>query len=117
MRKVQPLLILAVFLLTFGGCHSKREPDSALQSKGSVSAGAKAAEAAAEADEGAVEAETANDGRPVIVCFGDSLTAGYGAPSGQSYPDYLQADLDRLGYHYRVANEGVSGNVIPVITT
>ena len=110
MRKVQPLLILAVFLLTFGGCHSKREPDSALQSKGSVSAGAKAAEAAAEADEGAVEAETANDGRPVIVCFGDSLTAGYGAPSGQSYPDYLQADLDRLGYHYRVANEGVSGN-------
>ena len=109
MRKVQPLLILAVFLLTFGGCHSKREPDAAPQSREAVSAGAMAG-SAAEADDRVDKAEAANDGRPVIVCFGDSLTAGYGAPSGQSYPDYLQADLDRLGYHYRVANEGVSGN-------
>lgn len=46
----------------------------------------------------------------MLVCFGDSLTAGYGADPGQSYPDYLQADLDARGYHYRVVNEGVSGN-------
>ena len=51
-----------------------------------------------------------NDTRPVIVAFGDSLTAGYGAATGESYPDYLQRDLDQLGYHYRVANLGVSGN-------
>lgn len=51
-----------------------------------------------------------NDHRPVIVCFGDSLTAGYGAEAGQSYPDYLQSDLDARGYHYRVVNAGVSGN-------
>jgi acyl-CoA thioesterase I len=50
------------------------------------------------------------DGRPLIVCFGDSLTAGYGTEAGQSYPDYLQADLDALGYKYRVVNEGISGN-------
>jgi acyl-CoA thioesterase-1 len=50
------------------------------------------------------------DSRPVIVCFGDSLTAGYGADAGKSYPDYLQADLDGLGYKYRVVNEGVSGD-------
>ena len=42
----------------------------------------------------------------MIVCFGDSLTAGYGTEAGQSYPDYLQADLDALGYKYRVVNEG-----------
>jgi acyl-CoA thioesterase-1 len=48
--------------------------------------------------------------RPVIVCFGDSLTAGYGADPDESYPDYLQQDLDAAGYHYRVVNEGVSGN-------
>ena len=48
--------------------------------------------------------------RPVIVCFGDSLTAGYGADDGQSYPDFLQKDLDRDGYRYRVVNEGISGN-------
>lgn len=50
------------------------------------------------------------DTRPLIVCFGDSLTAGYGADEGQSYPDFLQKFLDRDGFHYRVVNEGVSGN-------
>ena len=50
------------------------------------------------------------DTRPLIVCFGDSLTAGYGTEAGQSYPDYLQASLDTRGYHYRVVNEGISGN-------
>jgi len=48
--------------------------------------------------------------RPLIVCFGDSLTAGLGAGPGESYPDYLQQDLDQRGYHYRVLNDGVSGN-------
>ena len=53
---------------------------------------------------------TINDKRPLIVCFGDSLTAGYGTDLGRSYPDYLQADLDTSGYHYRVVNQGISGN-------
>lgn len=44
------------------------------------------------------------------MCFGDSLTAGLGTDSGQSYPDYLQTDLDKLHYHYHVDNEGVSGD-------
>jgi acyl-CoA thioesterase-1 len=48
--------------------------------------------------------------RSVLVCFGDSLTAGLGTDSGESYPDYLQSDLDARGYHYRVVNEGISGN-------
>ncbi len=50
------------------------------------------------------------DDRPLVICFGDSLTAGYGADDGQSYPDYLQKALDRDGYKYRVVNEGISGN-------
>ena len=50
------------------------------------------------------------DGRPVIVCFGDSLTAGLGTDPGQSYPDALQKILDEASYPYRVVNEGVSGN-------
>lgn len=48
--------------------------------------------------------------RPVIVCFGDSLTAGYGTDPGQSYPDQLQKILDTANFSYRVVNEGVSGN-------
>ena len=48
-------------------------------------------------------------GRPVLVCFGDSITAGYGLQTGQAYPDYLQQKLDSLGFHYRVNNQGTSG--------
>lgn len=47
--------------------------------------------------------------RPVIVCFGDSITAGYGVQSGQAYPDDLQEKLDSHGYHYKVVNQGTSG--------
>jgi acyl-CoA thioesterase-1 len=47
--------------------------------------------------------------RPVLVCYGDSITAGYGLQSGQSFPDALQRDLDRSGYHYKVLNQGTSG--------
>jgi acyl-CoA thioesterase-1 len=54
--------------------------------------------------------EHSSDARPLLVCFGDSLTAGLGTDSGQSYPDYLQTDLDKLHFQYRVDNEGVSGD-------
>ena len=47
--------------------------------------------------------------RPVIVCFGDSITAGYGLQSGQAYPDLLQDKLDRQHYQYKVINQGTSG--------
>jgi acyl-CoA thioesterase-1 len=46
----------------------------------------------------------------VIVAFGDSLTAGFGAEPGHSYPDYLQKDLDQAGLAWRVVNQGVSGD-------
>lgn len=48
------------------------------------------------------------DTRPVIVAFGDSLTAGFGTDPGKSYPDYLQRELDRLGIRYHVLNAGIS---------
>jgi len=50
------------------------------------------------------------DTRPVIVAFGDSLTAGYGVEPGKSYPDFLQRRLDTAGYKYHVVNLGVSGD-------
>jgi acyl-CoA thioesterase I len=48
-------------------------------------------------------------GPPVLVCFGDSITAGYGLQTGQSFPDALQRDLDSRGYRYKVNNQGTSG--------
>ncbi len=47
------------------------------------------------------------DSRPVLVCFGDSLTAGV---VEHTYPQYLQSLLDQNGYAYRVENQGVSGD-------
>ena len=48
-------------------------------------------------------------GRPVLVCFGDSITAGYGLQPEQAYPAALQRKLDRSGYSYQVDNQGTSG--------
>ncbi len=50
------------------------------------------------------------DPRPVLVCFGDSITAGYGLEAGKTYPDVLQRLIDAGGYQYRVVNLGVSGD-------
>jgi acyl-CoA thioesterase-1 len=51
-----------------------------------------------------------SDGRPVIAAFGDSLSAGFGAEPGKSFPDYVQRLIDREGYRYRIFNAGVSGD-------
>jgi acyl-CoA thioesterase-1 len=90
-------VILAASLL--GGCRSNPPAETA-------------APAASEAASPAPDSDTTErlDGRPVIIAFGDSLTAGYGADPGASYPDYLQKDLDSMGYHYQVVNQGISGN-------
>jgi acyl-CoA thioesterase-1 len=47
--------------------------------------------------------------RPVLVCYGDSITAGYGLKPGQAYSDFLQQKLDANGYRYKVDNQGTSG--------
>ena len=48
-------------------------------------------------------------GQHVLVCFGDSITAGHGLPEGRSFPDALRRQLDAQGYHYKVINQGTSG--------
>jgi acyl-CoA thioesterase-1 len=82
MRKVYPVSLLACLLLAI-----------------SASAQPKAA-----------PPSSRNDHRPLLVCFGDSLTAGAGVDPGQSYPDDLQTLLDQRHIRYRVDNQGVSGN-------
>jgi acyl-CoA thioesterase-1 len=46
----------------------------------------------------------------VIAAFGDSLSAGFGAEPGKSYPDFLQREIDRRGLRFHVVNAGVSGD-------
>jgi hypothetical protein len=47
--------------------------------------------------------------RPVIACYGDSITAGNGLEADQAYPAFLQRKLDAAGFAYKVVNEGTSG--------
>ena len=51
-----------------------------------------------------------NSGKPKIVAFGDSLTAGFGLAERESYPYLLQEKLKADGYDYDVVNAGVSGD-------
>ena len=100
------VLSLLVMALSLSGCRSEKatkpvEPVDSTQAGSETEAPVTGPPTAQSA---------ATDKRPVVVCFGDSLTAGYGTDLGQSYPDYLQTDLNAEGYNYRVVNEGISGN-------
>jgi acyl-CoA thioesterase-1 len=45
----------------------------------------------------------------VVLCLGDSLTAGYGLDASQAYPALLQKKIDALGWGFKVVNAGLSG--------
>lgn len=50
-------------------------------------------------------------GTPIrLLAFGDSLTAGYNLPPGQSFADQLQTALKAKGYDVTVIQGGVSGD-------
>ena len=48
--------------------------------------------------------------RPVLVAFGDSLTAGYNLPEGLGFAPQLEDALRREGIAARVVDAGVSGD-------
>jgi acyl-CoA thioesterase-1 len=45
-----------------------------------------------------------------VVALGDSLTAGYGLPAGQGFPEALERALKAKGWDVAVSNAGVSGD-------
>ena len=103
--------IVAVALLT--GCGGPvSEPGSATPARGERRAGAAPETVRPETVRPeTVRPETATPKQgPVLVAFGDSLTAGYGAEPGKSYPDFLDQELSRRGLAIHVLNEGVSGD-------
>lgn len=48
--------------------------------------------------------------RPLVLAFGDSLTAGYGLDQGLGFAPQLQATLRRHGFAATVVDGGVSGD-------
>jgi acyl-CoA thioesterase I len=104
MRRTAYLAILAVAALSLTACRTDTTAKQAEQLDSSKSI------PGAETPAATPQSAKMDDSRPLVVCFGDSLTAGFGTEAGQTYPDYLQSDLDAEGYNYRVVNEGISGN-------
>jgi acyl-CoA thioesterase-1 len=109
MRRTASLAILAALAICLAGCRSGNttKPAETPDATGKTTPDD---QPVAEAPGPQSQVTALHDTRPLVVCFGDSLTAGYGAEAGKSYPDYLQADLTARGYHYRVVNQGISGN-------
>lgn len=85
-------IILSVLLTGFAACGTGRSRD--------------AAPAAADS---ATAVPTPADARPVVLCFGTSLTAGLGLAPEDAYPALLQRKVDSVGLGFRVVNAGVSG--------
>ena len=49
------------------------------------------------------------DKKMTILCFGNSLTAGYGLDEAEAWPNLMQERIDSLGMNYKVVNAGLSG--------
>ena len=49
------------------------------------------------------------DDTKVILCFGNSITAGYGLDPENAYPYVLSQKLKQEGHNYEVINAGLSG--------
>ena len=53
----------------------------------------------------------AHAAQKVLLALGDSLTAGYGLPPGQSLTDKLDSALRAKGLDVKIINAGVSGDI------
>ena len=53
--------------------------------------------------------ETMESEKKTILCFGNSLTAGYGLDEDKAWPNLLQQRIDSLELDYNIVNAGLSG--------
>lgn len=56
-----------------------------------------------------IEKPSTKSKNKTILCFGNSLTAGYGLDEDEAWPALLQERLDSLSLPYTVVNAGLSG--------
>jgi len=87
-------LVLVMTCLLISACRSEAPAPAAASATAAAPAPTSAPQAA----------------RPRIAFLGDSLTAGLGLESSQSFPALIGQRLTREGYDYEVVNAGVSGD-------
>lgn len=104
---------LSVFALLLGACENKNDSDE-ISTQLSFGVEQQSEGRAPSSSTLRVDQQTAaikpRDTWPRIIAFGDSLTAGYGLSSNESYPALLQQRLMESNYQYKVINAGVSGD-------
>jgi acyl-CoA thioesterase I len=84
--------VALVVMLLFTGCRNESPPSSQ------------------QPQERQERQEPRSAAKPRIVFLGDSLTAGLGLPSDQSYPALIGKKLKEQGYDHEIVNAGVSGD-------
>jgi acyl-CoA thioesterase-1 len=88
-------IIPLVLILSCGGGESKKTTPE---------------ETATEPTETSQLTEDSKNSAGTILCFGDSITAGYGLEnSNDAFPAVLQQKIDSLNLNYVVVNSGLSG--------
>ena len=97
------LTFLAVVMIVAGACGSSAVPAASGVDPADV--GAPAYRARESPDAASVDRD-----RPRVVVLGDSLTAGLGLASAESYPARLQTLADQAGHDVDIVAMGVSGD-------
>ena len=97
------LPFLAVVMVVAGACGSSAVP---------AASGVDPADVGAPADRAreSPDAASVDRDRPRVVVLGDSLTAGLGLASAESYPARLQTLADHAGHDVDIVAMGVSGD-------
>lgn len=104
------LSVLALFCLGIWGCDPQESPSPGLPQPMNQSSDSLGSREPFPSDQSSSERLVReNESLPKIVAFGDSLTAGFGVSSDESYPAQLEKQLHKGGFHYEVVNAGVSG--------
>ncbi len=102
MKKIICLALSLAMIISFVGCGKDKTGN-----EGSLSGGSSNSPENVTFSLGKAEQYTSfKNGNNVILCFGDSLTYGWGSDRGFDYPAQLQANLKG---EYKVINAGIMG--------
>jgi len=95
--KISKLYLLTLLSVLSLGCRGETTPDDVDTTD------------TATAPELTTGSSGVDDGRPVLLFLGNSLSAGAGIDASDAFPDLIRRRIDSLGWNYQVVNAGLSG--------
>lgn len=92
MNKYKIFLLPILFLSTLWMCSEKKRTQTVENEAGTLD-----------------NEKIVDQSQKIILCFGNSITAGYQLDMDEAFPAILQRMVDSLGWSYTVINAGLSG--------